>query len=87
MSDGKLLDTTEKPQDDRLFTVSQPGLESRYTCKGETEERVITGHLIDGGGVFWQFTRGGQTLPLRLSDEGMQRMVSLWHDLTWGKCE
>jgi hypothetical protein len=55
----------------------------KYTADGI--EREVIGILLKDGGVVWEFKRSGRTYPLRLSRDGMEAMLQVWHDLTWAE--
>lgn len=49
------------------------------------EKCEVAGYLLKDGGVVWAFHRGGRVYPLRLSGQGMDAMLRVWHDLTLGE--
>jgi hypothetical protein len=55
----------------------------KYTTGDEQIE--VHGYRLDDGGVYWRFVRAGDVYPLSLSKKGMEAMLSIWHDLTWGR--
>jgi hypothetical protein len=79
-------DTTalhEEYGDKMEFANNGQGRGLRYKAP-DGAECDIKAFMLKDGGVYFEFVRDGRAYPLRLSRMGIEAMVSLWHELSWG---
>ena len=71
-------------EDDQTYEPANSMHGRRVVYKMQNgDECAVFCAALDDGGFYWSFERAGRKYPLRLSRDGMDAMIALYHDMLW----